>query len=75
MVGTMRRQRGGHTLNPWPRGGTEPFGPGQPSRRTLFFRESSQWIIIKKEIALKWETPPAFAIRFGFEITMYISNR
>jgi len=24
---------------------------------------------------MKWETPKAFDTRFGFEITMYISNR
>jgi coenzyme PQQ precursor peptide PqqA len=25
--------------------------------------------------AMKWETPQAIDTRFGFEITMYISNR
>jgi coenzyme PQQ precursor peptide PqqA len=25
--------------------------------------------------AMKWETPTAIDTRFGFEITMYISNR
>jgi len=29
----------------------------------------------KKETAMKWETPKATDLRFGFEITMYISNR
>jgi len=28
-----------------------------------------------QEIAMKWETPSAIDLRFGFEITMYIANR
>jgi coenzyme PQQ precursor peptide PqqA len=27
------------------------------------------------ETAMKWETPSAIDLRFGFEITMYIANR
>jgi coenzyme PQQ precursor peptide PqqA len=31
---------------------------------------------LKTEVcAMKWETPQAIDTRFGFEITMYISNR
>lgn len=28
-----------------------------------------------KEITMKWTTPAATDMRFGFEITMYIANR
>ena len=28
-----------------------------------------------KETTMKWETPAASDMRFGFEITMYIANR
>lgn len=28
-----------------------------------------------QETAMKWETPSAIDLRFGFEITMYIANR
>ncbi len=30
---------------------------------------------IEEAAVMKWETPKAFDTRFGFEITMYISNR
>jgi len=32
-------------------------------------------IINLLETAMKWETPSAIDLRFGFEITMYIANR
>jgi coenzyme PQQ precursor peptide PqqA len=28
-----------------------------------------------RSIAMKWETPEAVELRFGMEITMYVSNR
>ena len=28
-----------------------------------------------KELTMRWETPQAVELRFGMEITMYISNR
>jgi coenzyme PQQ precursor peptide PqqA len=28
-----------------------------------------------QESAMKWETPAAIDLRFGFEITMYIASR
>jgi coenzyme PQQ precursor peptide PqqA len=31
--------------------------------------------ITRQETAMKWETPSAIDLRFGFEITMYIANR
>ncbi len=30
---------------------------------------------IFEELSMKWETPVAIDMRFGMEITMYISNR
>ena len=30
---------------------------------------------ITQETIMKWETPSAIDLRFGFEITMYIANR
>lgn len=38
------------------------------------FGRSIGWQI-PKEIAMKWETPVAVELRFGMEITMYVSNR
>ena len=32
-------------------------------------------ITLHKEIIMKWTTPAATDLRFGFEITMYIANR
>ena len=32
-------------------------------------------IMLFKEITMKWTTPAAQDMRFGFEITMYIANR
>ncbi len=29
----------------------------------------------RQETTMKWETPTASDMRFGFEITMYIANR
>ena len=31
--------------------------------------------LFKKENNMKWSTPQASNMRFGFEITMYIANR
>ncbi len=31
--------------------------------------------IVLQETVMKWETPKATDLRFGFEITMYISTR
>ncbi len=28
-----------------------------------------------RSVIMKWETPAAAEIRFGFEITMYVANR
>jgi len=28
-----------------------------------------------RSFTMKWETPAAAEIRFGFEITMYVANR
>jgi len=30
---------------------------------------------LPRSIAMKWETPVAVELRFGMEITMYVSNR
>ena len=32
-------------------------------------------MLTKKENIMKWTTPAATDMRFGFEITMYIANR
>ena len=29
----------------------------------------------EKDLHMKWETPAAVDLRFGMEITMYVSNR
>jgi coenzyme PQQ precursor peptide PqqA len=29
----------------------------------------------KRSVDMKWETPQAVELRFGMEITMYVSNR
>ena len=34
-----------------------------------------QYVNFEKEIIMKWTTPTAQDMRFGFEITMYIANR
>jgi len=31
--------------------------------------------LLPKETIMKWETPEAIDMRYGMEITMYISNR
>ena len=30
---------------------------------------------LDRSLTMKWETPAAAEIRFGFEITMYVANR
>jgi coenzyme PQQ precursor peptide PqqA len=30
---------------------------------------------LKRSFDMKWETPQAVELRFGMEITMYVSNR
>jgi coenzyme PQQ precursor peptide PqqA len=30
---------------------------------------------LKRSVDMKWETPQAVELRFGMEITMYVSNR
>jgi coenzyme PQQ precursor peptide PqqA len=32
-------------------------------------------MLIKGKLTMKWTTPAAQDMRFGFEITMYIANR
>ena len=32
-------------------------------------------LYIKRSVDMKWETPQAVELRFGMEITMYVSNR
>jgi coenzyme PQQ precursor peptide PqqA len=34
-----------------------------------------QYVIFIKEKTMKWSTPQATEMRYGFEITMYIANR
>jgi pyrroloquinoline quinone biosynthesis protein A len=31
--------------------------------------------VVDRSLIMKWETPAAAEIRFGFEITMYVANR
>jgi coenzyme PQQ precursor peptide PqqA len=50
---------GGAALDGWP--WQLPCHPDDPSRL--------------RSIDMTWETPAAFDMRFGFEITMYISTR
>lgn len=38
-------------------------------------RITNQFQKLKKGITMKWSTPAAQDMRFGFEITMYIANR
>jgi len=36
----------------------------------------AEWSAVKpRSSAMRWETPQAIDLRFGMEITMYISNR
>jgi coenzyme PQQ precursor peptide PqqA len=50
-----------------------PYGPApegvdhDPDERPI--------VHLHKETPMKWETPEAIDMRFGMEITMYISNR
>jgi coenzyme PQQ precursor peptide PqqA len=34
-----------------------------------------QYVNLKGKFIMKWSTPAAQDMRFGFEITMYIANR
>jgi coenzyme PQQ precursor peptide PqqA len=44
-----------------------------------YWRAGLAWIMAHaigaKEPTMQWETPQAIDMRFGMEITMYISNR
>lgn len=41
-------------------------------RRIRSYKPFETW---RSAMKLKWETPAARDLRFGFEITMYIANR
>ncbi len=36
---------------------------------------SGSFEFTNRSVTMKWETPAAAEIRFGFEITMYVANR
>jgi coenzyme PQQ precursor peptide PqqA len=42
---------------------------------TGFFTSSRILATSPGDVTMKWETPAATDLRFGFEITMYIANR
>jgi len=47
-----------------------------PPIRGLAHREDHGWgTTIVEELDMKWETPQAIELRFGMEITMYVSHR
>ena len=50
-----------------------PYGPG-PGARMISPTRLILTIRPRRHI-MKWETPEAIDMRFGMEITMYISNR
>jgi coenzyme PQQ precursor peptide PqqA len=41
----------------------------------IMIRNDRPIVHLHKETPMKWETPEAIDMRFGMEITMYISNR
>jgi coenzyme PQQ precursor peptide PqqA len=44
--------------------------------RPVGIRASIEFPInLTRRVAMKWETPVAVDMRFGMEITMYVSNR
>jgi coenzyme PQQ precursor peptide PqqA len=49
-----------------------PYGPAPGTRIMTQTRNRSSW---HRRHSMKWETPEAIDMRFGMEITMYISNR
>ena len=51
-----------------------PYGAGRPARMMDLRRETTRHLFTRRHI-MKWETPEAIDMRFGMEITMYISNR
>ena len=50
-----------------------PYGP-QPGAGMISATKLIQTRVPRRQI-MKWETPEAVDMRFGMEITMYISNR
>jgi len=53
-----------------------PYGAGRPARMmTCDEKPLVTWHLFTRRQLMKWETPEAIDMRFGMEITMYISNR
>ena len=50
-----------------------PYGPEPPGADDGF--DERPMIQAHRRQTMKWETPEAIDMRFGMEITMYISNR
>ena len=53
-----------------PGGGRRTLGVGKGDRNLFPMSGSAHWSHV-----MKWETPQASDMRFGFEITMYIATR
>jgi len=49
-----------------------PYGPGLHTR---IMTPTRARLTTYRRHTMKWETPEAIDMRFGMEITMYISNR
>jgi coenzyme PQQ precursor peptide PqqA len=50
-----------------------PYDPGRRARIMSF--DDTPIVQAQRRHIMKWETPEAIDMRFGMEITMYISNR
>jgi coenzyme PQQ precursor peptide PqqA len=50
-----------------------PYGPG--GRARMMALDERPIVLPLRRHIMKWETPEAIDMRFGMEITMYISNR
>jgi coenzyme PQQ precursor peptide PqqA len=46
-----------------------------PLIRLTAHREDHRGVSTYRSVDMKWETPQAIELRFGMEITMYVSHR
>ena len=51
-----------------------PYGPDAAGRKISQTIDSDDYTPSRR-LTMKWETPEAVDLRYGMEITMYISNR